>query len=58
MSGDGAHPLIEQSIEICAQLGVTEFVIAPGSRSAPITVALARHPAMRCRVVYDERGAV
>lgn len=57
MSGDGAHPLIEQSIQICAQLGVTEFVVAPGSRSAPITVALARHPAMRCRVVYDERAA-
>ncbi len=57
MTGDGSHPLIEQCLHICAQLGVTEFIVAPGSRSAPITVALSRHPAMRCRVVYDERSA-
>ncbi len=57
MTGDSSHPLIEQCLHICAELGVTEFVVAPGSRSAPITVALSRHPAMQSRVVYDERSA-
>ena len=51
------HPLVEIAVQVCAELGVTEFVVAPGSRSAPITVALARHPAVRARVVYDERSA-
>ncbi len=42
---------------ICAQHGVREVVISPGSRSAPLTVAFARHPDLRCRVVFDERSA-
>ena len=54
---DGAHPLIRRVVQICADKGVREFVVAPGSRSAPLTVALSQHPLIRCRVVYDERAA-
>jgi 2-succinyl-5-enolpyruvyl-6-hydroxy-3-cyclohexene-1-carboxylate synthase len=56
-TADGSHPLITQLVQICAEKGVREFVIAPGSRSAPLTIALARHPDIHCRVVYDERSA-
>ena len=34
-----------------------DYVIAPGSRSAPLTIALARSPGLQLRVVYDERSA-
>ena len=54
---DGVFPLVELAIQICADRGVHTFVIAPGSRSAPITTALARRPEFTLRVVYDERSA-
>ena len=45
--------------EICARHGITDVVLSPGSRSAPLTLAFARHPAFagRVRVVPDERAA-
>ena len=43
--------------EICAQLGITDVVLSPGSRCAPLTIAFARHPAIRVRTVPDERAA-
>ena len=45
--------------EICAQHGITDVILSPGSRSAPLTLAFARHPAYRgkLRVVPDERTA-
>jgi 2-succinyl-5-enolpyruvyl-6-hydroxy-3-cyclohexene-1-carboxylate synthase len=45
--------------EICAQHGITDVILSPGSRSAPLTLAFARHPAYRGRlhVVPDERAA-
>ncbi len=44
-------------LECCVALGVTDFVIAPGSRSAPLTAALARDGRVRKQLVYDERAA-
>ena len=44
-------------IEVCAKKGVLHAVICPGSRSAPITLALANHPSIKCFVVPDERSA-
>ena len=43
--------------EICARHGITDVVLSPGSRSAPLTLAFARHPALTVRVVPDERAA-
>ncbi|WP_045688245.1 2-succinyl-5-enolpyruvyl-6-hydroxy-3-cyclohexene-1-carboxylic-acid synthase [Hymenobacter sp. AT01-02] len=43
--------------EICAQLGVTDVVLSPGSRCAPLTIAFARHPDITVRTVPDERAA-
>lgn len=36
--------------------GVTQFCIAPGSRSAPLSLAAANHPRANVTVHFDERG--
>lgn len=54
---EGVFPLVELAIQVCVAKGMREFVVAPGSRSAPITTALAQHPDLSVRVVYDERSA-
>lgn len=43
--------------EICSRHGVTDAVLSPGSRCAPLTLAFARHPGMRVKTVSDERAA-
>ena len=44
-------------IDELSRVGVTQFIISPGSRSTPLTVAIARHPKAKTIVHYDERGA-
>ena len=48
---------INKIAEICAHKEVQNVIISPGSRSAPLTVAFARHPDICTRIVYDERAA-
>ncbi|GAB4039122.1 2-succinyl-5-enolpyruvyl-6-hydroxy-3-cyclohexene-1-carboxylic-acid synthase [Spirosoma jeollabukense] len=43
--------------ELLYQKGIIDVVVSPGSRSAPLTLAVARHPHLRVRVVADERSA-
>ncbi|MDB5242578.1 MAG: menD, partial [Spirosoma sp.] len=43
--------------ELLHQKGITDVVVSPGSRSAPLTLAVARHPQLRVRVMADERSA-
>ena len=44
-------------VSICVLKGVLEVIVSAGSRSAPLTLAFARHPAISLRVVIDERSA-
>ena len=43
-------------IEELYRLGLRHLCIAPGSRSAPLTLAAANHNGMRCHLHFDERG--
>ncbi len=44
-------------VEMLFRLGVRQAVVAPGSRSAPLAFALARHPGIEAIPVLDERSA-
>ncbi|NNE35735.1 MAG: 2-succinyl-5-enolpyruvyl-6-hydroxy-3-cyclohexene-1-carboxylic-acid synthase, partial [Rhodothermales bacterium] len=44
-------------IEELVRLGVRTYFVSPGSRSSPLVVAAAEHPATRCIVHFDERGS-
>mgnify|MGYP003336804252 FL=1 len=43
-------------IEELVRLGVSQYCIAPGSRSTPLTLAAASHSKTKTTVHYDERG--
>ena len=43
-------------VEELIRAGVGLFCIAPGSRSAPLALAVAAHPRAECVMHYDERG--
>lgn len=43
-------------IEELVRCGVTQFCLAPGSRSSPLAVAVLLHPAAKHLVHFDERG--
>ena len=43
-------------VEELVRSGVGCFVLAPGSRSAPLVAAVAAHPQARHRMHFDERG--
>lgn len=44
-------------VELCNQHGLRRAVVSPGSRSAALTLAFARHPAIQTYVLPDERAA-
>jgi 2-succinyl-5-enolpyruvyl-6-hydroxy-3-cyclohexene-1-carboxylate synthase len=44
-------------VETLVRTGVRRAVISPGSRSTPVTLALARNPAIKTVAVLDERSA-
>jgi 2-succinyl-5-enolpyruvyl-6-hydroxy-3-cyclohexene-1-carboxylate synthase len=44
-------------VNILAKKGVNNAIISPGSRNAPLTIALVRHPEIIAKSVSDERSA-
>jgi 2-succinyl-5-enolpyruvyl-6-hydroxy-3-cyclohexene-1-carboxylate synthase len=43
--------------EILFQHGITDVVLSPGSRCAPLSIAFARHKKLAIKVIPDERSA-
>jgi 2-succinyl-5-enolpyruvyl-6-hydroxy-3-cyclohexene-1-carboxylate synthase len=50
-------PLAQSIIEICLAKGLTEIVISPGSRNAPLTIGFVNNPNFNCYSIVDERCA-
>lgn len=48
---------ITQFIKECLNNGLNQFVCSPGSRNAPIIIALDEHPDVKTIVIHDERSA-
>lgn len=46
-----------QVAELLAAHGVKNIILSPGSRNAPLIVAVSRHPGLKHHVVVDERSA-
>ena len=44
-------------VNVLAKKGVTNAIISPGSRNAPLTIALVRHPEIITKSISDERSA-
>ena len=51
------HSNIAALAQLCADKGITDVVLSPGSRNAPISIAMNREPRLRCHLVVDERCA-
>ncbi|WP_035581010.1 2-succinyl-5-enolpyruvyl-6-hydroxy-3-cyclohexene-1-carboxylic-acid synthase [Halomonas sp. TG39a] len=43
-------------LEELYRLGVRDVMVAPGSRSSPLTMAASEHAGLRCHCHFDERG--
>lgn len=43
--------------QLCALHGITEAILSPGSRCAPLTISFARHPSINTKIIPDERAA-
>ena len=50
-------PLAQSIIEICLAKGITNIIISPGSRNAPLTIGFVNNPAFQCYSIADERAA-
>lgn len=50
-------PLAQSIIQICLAKGLTQVVICPGSRNAPLTIGFASNAKFTCYSIADERAA-
>ncbi len=51
------HQAIYDIAELCARRGVSQAILCPGSRCAPLTIAFSRHEQITTRTFSDERSA-
>lgn len=49
--------LAQSIIELCLAKGLTDIVISPGSRNAPLTIGFVNNPNFTCYSIADERCA-
>ena len=49
--------LAQVAIAQLVEWGIVDFCICPGSRSTPLTLAVARHPKANSHIFHDERSA-
>ncbi|WP_438712114.1 2-succinyl-5-enolpyruvyl-6-hydroxy-3-cyclohexene-1-carboxylic-acid synthase [Aquimarina muelleri] len=50
-------PLAQSIVALCEAKGITNIVISPGSRNAPLIIGFSEHPKMQCYSIVDERCA-
>ncbi|AOW10326.1 2-succinyl-5-enolpyruvyl-6-hydroxy-3-cyclohexene-1-carboxylic-acid synthase [Flavobacterium gilvum] len=50
-------PLAQSLLQIFLAKGITNIIISPGSRNAPLTIGFASNPAFQCYSIADERSA-
>lgn len=50
-------PSVTNLVQICAAQGVSQVILSPGSRCAPLALAFVRHPDIAVRTISDERSA-
>ncbi|MFC0079304.1 2-succinyl-5-enolpyruvyl-6-hydroxy-3-cyclohexene-1-carboxylic-acid synthase [Flavobacterium procerum] len=50
-------PLAQSIIEILSAKGISNIIISPGSRNAPLTIGFAQNPNFKCYSIADERCA-
>lgn len=48
---------IAQLVDLCVQAGITQVVLSPGSRNAPLIIAFDEHPNIQTFLIHDERVA-
>ena len=48
---------VRNLVEICAEKGIEQVVVSPGSRNAPLSITFNRHPKINTTVIVDERSA-
>lgn len=51
------HQQVTTLLELLKEQGITDIVLSPGSRNAPLLVAVQREEAFRKQIILDERSA-
>ena len=57
MQKSSSHPAAAVLASVLAEQGVRHAVVSPGSRNAPLVLALHHHPDIAVHVTIDERAA-
>ncbi len=50
-------PVAQSIVSLCLSKGITQVVISPGSRNAPLTIEFTKNPTIKAYSIVDERCA-